>query len=343
MKNIIVSTLFLICCLIPSVDAAWTLKNGRLANADEIATRSPAEHFELGCKAFEDHNWKEAARQFRVVSRNYPNTTIGQDSNYYLGISYFYLEEYEFANDAFSQYLKCVNNPQFFQETVELKFAIAEKFKNGAKRRFFGTKQLPKWAPAKSLALTIYDEVIAAVPSHEIAAQALVSKGCLLWSMKDYHECIQSFQMVIKRFPKSELTPECYLLISKVFLEQCKYEFQNPDILAFAHINLRKFKQDFPRDERIVEAEGNVLAIKEVYAKGLYDTGQFYERTLKPRASIIYYYNAIKLFPDTCVAELCRQRLIALDPNYQENQETMPINEKMCQKPLELNLSTQNS
>lgn len=66
-------------------------------------------------------------------------------------------------------------------------------------------------------------------------------------------------------------------------------------------------------EERLEEAENNVEEIKEIYARGLYDTGQFYERVKKPRASIIYYKNAIKQFPDTQIAQLCQERLEALN------------------------------
>jgi outer membrane protein assembly factor BamD (BamD/ComL family) len=297
-----------------SIQAAFTIKNGWIVDAAEVATLSVQEHFSLGLRAMESAHWQEAAKQFRIVSVNFSSTPYGQEANYYLGIAYFYLEEYDFADESFTQYLKAVNNPKFFQETVEYKFAIAEKFKNGAKRRFFGTRKLPKWASGQSNALKIYDEVVATVPSHEMAAKALAAKGRLLWSLKEYREAVDAFQLVIKRFPKHELAPECYLLITKVYLEQCKHEFQNPDLLAFAEINLRKFKHDFPREEHLKEAEADVMAIKEVYAQGLYDTGQFYERISRPRASVIYYQSAINQFPDTMIANLCRQRLEVLCP-----------------------------
>lgn len=300
------------------LQAAYTLKKGRLVNVDEIARYSAQEHFAMGGDAMEAEDWKEAAKQFCIVVKNFPNTPYSQEALYYLGVSYYHLKEYDFASQMLSDYLKVQNNPRFFQETIEYKFAIAERFKEGAKRRFFGAKKFPKWASGTAMSLKIYDEVIAAVPSHDIAARALVAKGSLLWKMKDYRSCVEAFQMVIRRFPKHELAPECYLYISRVFVEQSQIEFQNPDLLAFAQINVRKFKNDFPREERICEAELNVQAIKEIYARGLYETGQFYERKCKKQAAIIYYYNAIHQFPDTCISELCRERLSCLDPCYQE-------------------------
>lgn len=313
--------------LTSTLSAAYTLKKGRLVSVEEVARYSAQEHFAMGCEALNASDWKESAKQFHIVITNFPTTSYGQEAHYYLGVCHYHLKEYDFANESFTAYLKAQSNPRFFQETVEYKYAIAERFTEGAKRRFFGTKKLPKWACGKSMALQIYDEVVAAVPSHDIAARALVSKGCLLWQWRDYRPAVEAFQMVIRRFPKHELAPECYIYISRVFLAQCMIEFQNPDILAFAEINLRKFRHEFPREERIAEAECNVQAIKEVYAKGLYETGQFYERTCKKFAAIIYYRNAIHQFPETCIASLCRDRLCCLDPTFQEDPDEITAEE----------------
>ncbi len=296
--------------------AAYTIHQGQLVDVGEVPTRSVQEHYALGAKAIEQGDWPEAAVQFRIISVNFPTTAYGQDANFYLGVAYYHLAEFDFANEEFTEYLKCQSNPQFFEEVIEYKFAIAEKFAAGAKRRFLGTKRMPKWACGKEYALDIYDEVIAAVPCHQIAAQALVAKGYLLWCMKDYRGAVEAFQMVIRRFPRNELAPECYVLIAYVFLEQSKYEFQNPDILAYSEINYGRFQRDFPREERVAVVAQTVQDVKEIYANGLYETGQFYERTRHPRAAIIYYHNTIHQFPDTCVAELCRERLICLDATY---------------------------
>jgi len=291
------------------VEAAWTLKNGRLVDASEIATKPVQDHYQEGCQAMESKDWETAAREFKIVTTNFPHSSFASDSLYYLGVSYYHLEEFDFANDAFSDYLKSKSHPSFFQHAIEYKFFIAENFTYGAKRRLLGTRQLPKWASGRTMALKIYDEVIAALPCHQIAAKAMFSKGNLLWGMKNYRESVDSFQMLIRRFPKDELAPASYLLITKLYLDQSQNEFQNPDLLAFAQINVRRFKQDFPRDERLEEAEKIVLNIKEIYANGLYETAQFYERTHRIKASVIYYHNAINQFPETSVAQRCQDRL----------------------------------
>jgi outer membrane protein assembly factor BamD (BamD/ComL family) len=303
--------LFLFCVTtsLSEVYGAYTLQNGKIVNADLVPTMTVEEHYTAGTDAFNNDSWGEAIRQFLIVTENFPSTPYAQESTFYLAVSYFNLCEYDIANSAFSSYLQGKEHPRLFMETMEFKFAIAEKFRNGARRRFFGTQQLPKWATGGTLAISIYDEVIAAMPCHDLAAWSLYSKALLHRSRREFNDSINALQIGLRRFPRHELAPEFYLLISQIYLDQCRLEFQNPDILAFAEINLQRFKQRFPREQRLAQAEADFLAVKEVYAGGLLETGYFYERICKPKAAALYYQTAIRQFPDTNASEIAISRL----------------------------------
>lgn len=290
----------------------YVLRNGKLVSRKFVPSDSLDCHFENGKSAFDAEDWGQATIEFSIVALNFPNDPKGHLAHYYLGIAYYYLEEYEFANDALSAYLNAESHPTYFKEAIEYKFAIAEEFRCGAKRRILSSRACPKWADARELTLTIYDEIIAALPSQDIAARALFRKGCLLLNMEEYRDSVETFRMLIRRFPKHELAPESYIAIARVYLCESYGEFQNPDVLALAEINLRKFKEDFPREERIAQAEEDVMAIKELNAQGLYEMGRFYERTGKPCAAIIYYRSAVQRFPETCIVESCLWRLQCL-------------------------------
>ncbi len=129
-----------------SLDAAYTVKDGKLIGANIVPTLPADQHYKLGLDAIKERNWAEAERQFQIITRAFPNTTYGQEGYYFLGIAQFNQDEFDLANDSFSQYLKVQNNPKFFSSTIHHKYSIADKFARGAKRRFFGTNQLPKWA-----------------------------------------------------------------------------------------------------------------------------------------------------------------------------------------------------
>lgn len=318
MRKIAFLLVFLGFC-INQAHAAITIRGGKIYDADDLASLTVEEHYALANEAYQAENWSEAAKQYRIVAYNFPDTPEGEESKFFVGVAYFYDEDYDAANEEFSRYLRCHSHPKYFEQAIEYKFLVAEAFKCGARRRPFGYRKLPCILPGTETAIETYDQVIATVPCHDLAAQALFSKANLHWSCREYREAIECFQILIKRFPKHELTPDCYLSINRVYLEQSQREFQNPDILQFAQLNLRKFKQEFPGEERLCDAEADVLAIKEVYAKGLFDTGQFYERKNQPTASIIYYKKAIRQFPETSISQLCKERLVALGGECSEN------------------------
>lgn len=253
------------------------------------------------------------------------------ETYYYAGVDYYRLSEYELANEAFNRYLTDKNSPQFFQEVMLYKFSIAEQFRCGAKRRILGKKSLPKWLSAHEEALEIYDEVVAALPNNDLAAKALFYKGCLLWKMRDFRSAIDSYQLLIRRFPKQELTPQAYLNITKIYLDQSKDEFQNPDLISLAEVNVKKFENDYPRDERVTEAHTEVHRIKEVYARGLFDTAQFYERKSNKKAAMIYYENAIRKFPQASIIRCCKTRLRYICPALLADMEAAQQNSQEAQ------------
>ncbi|MBA2367417.1 MAG: tetratricopeptide repeat protein [Candidatus Protochlamydia sp.] len=285
-------------------------------------------HFNRGCKHYNSKNWSSAADEFEKVIYFFPNSDEAAEAHYFLGVIYFQMKEFDFANCSFSKYLTASIEPPFYEDAVYYKFCIAEHFRLGKKRRPLTYRYFPKWLPGETLALSIYDEVVVALPNHDLTVAALYAKGQLLHKMGNFHDAIDTYQTLIRRFPKNELTPDCYLKIAESYCKQSLYEFQNPDILALAELNVRKFKEEFPRDEKIETAEGYVCRIKEMYAKGLCDVGLFYERMCQPEAAIIYYKSSIEEFPDTYVAKFCRRRLICLGRPFED--EESALNEPAC-------------
>lgn len=281
------------------------------------------DHYNKGRYFYNRDQWSEAAAHFERVTYFFPNSECTPNAYYFLGVSFFKMQEYDFANIAFTNYLQTSEHPEFFEDVIQYKYCIAEYFKAGNKRRLFKVRYCPKWATARTMALKIYDEIILTVPNHEITAMALFSKGDMLCSMGEYRDSIDSYQILIRRFPKNELTPQAYLNISKCYFEQSRYEFQNPDLLGLAELNVRKFKEDFPRDERVNDAEIFICRIKEMYAKGLCDLALFYLRKDKPDAAVIYFRSVIEEFPNTRVADFSRQKLQEL--GYKDEEEVGEI------------------
>lgn len=263
----------------------------------------------MGIAALEGKHWEGAIKHFSTLFHHYPDTPHRNLVHFYTGIAYYHLAEFDAASAAFTNYLQGDTNPEFFQEALDYKFAIAENYRKGAKRHMLGSKHLPKVASGKEEAVAIYEEIIASIPNHDMAVKALHAKGHTLWSMRDYQAGVDAFRLLIRRYHLHELAPESYVAIMELYQDQSEKEPHNHDVLPLAQINLARFQQDYPRDARIAAAEKKLLAIKETYAKGFYETGKFYERTAQPKAAYIYFQSTVQQFPETQVATLCREKL----------------------------------
>ncbi len=273
---------------------------------------SVQEHYDYGYQAYYQNKFEDALTHFMVVIYHFDDSPFYHDSVYFSGLCYYSMEEYDLANRQLDRYLSLSGKLKHFETVFEYKLEIANRFIDGKKRHLFGNEKLPKWSSGKVNAVEIYDEIIAALPGKDIAAQSLYHKAELLKSKKEYRESIESLQTVSRRFPKHSLAAESYLRISEIYLEQSRLEAQNPDLIALAQVNIQRFTKSFPSDERISHAMSNLTAMHEVYAQSLYDTGRFYERKKKPHASAIYYQDTILKYPDTNAARKSHDRLAQL-------------------------------
>jgi outer membrane protein assembly factor BamD (BamD/ComL family) len=290
-------------------EASYTLKDGKLMNTEVVATLSVQEHYGAILEAYQNEEWNEVVHQCLIMINNFPSTPFADESYFYLGIGYFHKNDFEQANANLTKYLKLLSAPKFFEEAIECKFHIAEQFHRGAKKHIFGWESLPKWIPAREDALALYEEVVTALPHHELAARALFGKARLLLKEEEYTSSIETYQMLIRRFPKHPLSIESFIGVAEVFLTQSKDRYPDQDYLDLAEINIKKFKFSFPGENRITEAEKMLADMKEVYASNLYDTGRFYERTNKPNAAAIYYTRILAKYPNTKVAERAAKRM----------------------------------
>ena len=302
---------------VPLFIAVWPLSLSasrmKSVNANEKADFCLQYHFSQGCKWYQSKKWAKAAHEFERIVSLFPDDALAAQASFYLGVSYFEMEELDFANTAFSDYLKSSPDPELFEEAILYKFAIAEQLAEGYKRRYLKAKYIPKCFGGRELALSIYDEIILVVPMHSLAVRSLYAKGTLLQTLEEFRASIETYQTLIRCFPRDELTPAAYLKIAEDYNAQAQLESQNPDLIPLAELNLRKFEEEFPRDELVRYAEKLLLGMREIYAKELSEIGDFYERKGNHAAAAIYYASAIDQFPQTQVAIYCRAQLALLD------------------------------
>lgn len=259
-------------------------------------------------EAIASQDWWTVIDTADTIAYHFPESPFGQEAAYQCAEAYFKMGQYELANQCLSNYLN-QPSPKHFEEAIQYKFALAELYRNGTKLRLFDSHKMPKIVPSEEEAVKLYDEVITTLPHHDIAASSLMGKAKIQIEMEEFKSSIETLQLLIRRFPKQELSAAAFLEVNRAYLLQCQAEHLDLDLLDLAEMNTRKFHLAFPREAKLDEAEKLLADMRELYAANLLDTGRYYEKIKKLPASIIYYTKVVAKYPSTSAAKDAREKL----------------------------------
>ena len=88
------------------LSAAYTIKNGKVMNAEEVATLSVQEHYGLLLEAVQSEDWDGVVQQSIIVIQNFPDSSFYQEAFYFISLGYFHKQNYDIANQHLTTYLK---------------------------------------------------------------------------------------------------------------------------------------------------------------------------------------------------------------------------------------------
>lgn len=247
----------------------------------------------------EQKNWDNAYHICHMMYKKYPHYEKSHDVYYHWGVSSFHLKHYAKANECFSKYLEMTPNPEYFEEIIQFKFLIAESFRKGEKSHLFGWNAMPRWMPSSDQALEIYEEIIASLPHHELAVRSLFGKALLLAYYEDFADSIETFNLLIQRFPKHDLAPQSFVEIGNVYFLMAKSKQQDPTLIDQSAINIRKFRMAFPSNDNIAKAEAVHKKLQSAFADNLYDIALFYQKRKKHKAAELYFKKILSVFPES--------------------------------------------
>ena len=260
--------------------------------------------------AFENQNWQVVVKECTELVRKNPTSSFTQEALFFLSVAYFNLNDLERSNRYLTRYLKSDFSPKYFEEAMHYKFAIAKKYKDGAKKNLFGWKNAPKIVDAEEDAIALFDEIIATMPGHDLACKSMFEKALIQKAYQEYKESVDTLESLVKKFSKHELAAQSRIEIGKIFLKQTTKRQQNPDVLDHANINLAKLKEEYPLEEdRIKELQGINNELHSIFAEGLLNIANFYLKTKKTDAAELYLKKIVHDFPNSYHADIAQKRL----------------------------------
>ena len=279
-------------------------------------TCSPQEEYNAASVAFQKKKWSAVKLHAKKVIDLASDSPFVPELNFYMGAAHFHQKDFDQANYYFTQFLKDYSSPKYFEDAIVYKFHIAEEFQKGAKKHLLGIEKLPKMTSAWEDAYSLYDEVITTLPRHEVAAKSLFNKATMQRLEEKFAESIETYQTLIRRFPKDPLTPKSYVAIADTYKAESKDLFPDRDFLDQARLNAKKFRRDFPSDERVNEVDKMLSSMQNNYAQDLWESANYFAKKKKMQSCILYYTSIVRKYPESKYAPLALKKIAQLKVNY---------------------------
>ncbi|OGN61420.1 MAG: hypothetical protein A3F09_03470 [Chlamydiae bacterium RIFCSPHIGHO2_12_FULL_49_11] len=273
------------------------------------------EEFARLTKSYELGEWPrllEAGEQFLAEHKN---SEYASKVHFYVAKSHFFARDYDFANEEAGESLRMLNNEQFFEEVVALKFQCAEKLREGAYIHPFGVKSTPRIVSGKDLALSIYEEILQISPKSDIGSRSLFHKGEILAEFGRHEDAVADYQTLVRRFPSSALVGDAYVNIVSSYYDLSRGHNPDTDYLELARIELRQFQRNYPLSPKLVAAEKLYHYIEDVYALDLFKSATYYEKKKKIASARMYYEKLLAQFPESSVAPKAQSGLARCSKN----------------------------
>ena len=104
--------------------------------------------------------------------------------------------------------------------------------------------------------------------------------------------------------------------LGKPILLKEKNFFADRDFLEQARLNAKKFRRDFPGEEKVAEVETLLKKMLDAYAHDLWESDTYYEKKKRIQSSVLYYASIVRKYPESPYAEKALERIEQLKKTY---------------------------
>ncbi|MGH7214899.1 MAG: outer membrane protein assembly factor BamD [Tepidisphaeraceae bacterium] len=192
-----------------------------------------------------------------------------------------------------------------FYPSLEMQYEIANAYLNGYKRRF----ALIPFLDARDEAVEMLYRIQQRSPGSPLAEKALLRTADYYFATSQFDLAGDAYGSYAKAYPRSPV-------VGRVMLRQgfsSLAQFRGVKFDATSLVNARAQLEDVEFAHAELAAEENVPTvidrIDETFAKKLFYTADFYQRTSEPRAAVYTYRFLIKAYPDSAEAGRAQKRL----------------------------------
>lgn len=302
-------------------------------------------------KLFESGSLKDAVRRYKLVAKNYSDSSIGEEAQFRLAESYYRMSKFSWAQDAYHQLFEDYPSTRYMDESTHKLFSIARYWlgdlpitkegdgtirlvshtdedidpKSAEKpKRFDPTLRVPvlpnfhdRTRPVfdtKGRALEALRTIWLSDPTGPLADDALMATATHYLNKGDYVESDRYFKILRDEYPKSPHLEDAFVLGSHVKLMSYQGALYDGTALSEAESLKKNTLRLFPDNRSSERIRAELAKVEEQAALREWELVDFYRRKNKPRAMAIQCMQVIQNHPESRFVDRARATLRTLDP-----------------------------
>lgn len=209
---------------------------------------------------------------------------------------------------AYQIYQHIVDNYPLFTDMDELldrQYRIGNYFLLLSSRDVAG---IPWPGGDKEKAVEIFKQVVKNAPFSETGIKAQYRLGYTLVQIKEYSDAIDELRIMLEKYPDSGFTDDTVYLLAKAYFALAQGPEYDQYAIEKSLEYYTRYVNEFPQGRYVNEAIENIPKLNQQLAEKIYLIGEFYEKQNFYEASLIYYDDLHKKYPDTFFAEKARDK-----------------------------------
>lgn len=241
----------------------------------------------------------DALSFYESVVFKFPETFFAAEALFRQSVVCTKIHNFESAFEHLQVLIKTYPGSDRIGDALTQGYLIAEMVRQGA-RPYKWEGRLP-WLKNRNAAMRFYEALYENAPNSPIAPKLLFQKGMFAYEIS--HEifeservadAVDSLERLIINHPSSELVPESYLTLAKIYAEMCVGDEwdQTPTRQAINYYT--DFYSLFPEHEKAEFAFNCAESLRNLLAENRAKIGDFYySKHNNLRAAVVFYNEAI--------------------------------------------------
>jgi outer membrane assembly lipoprotein YfiO len=259
-----------------SSETSWT-------DPEQLPRETTDQRFRYAVTLLVNREFISAIDIFKDIIKNNPGSELADESQLNIGKAYYLLGDYKSAFKAYEHMIEQDSGTRRLHEILEKEFQVGiaqmERDENGA--------------------IKVFESIIERNPLGFIAADSQVKIADCYYQLRQFEEAEASYLSVMENYPNSEWVPYAQFRIPYCKLSNIRIQERNYGLLSGSREGFEIYLANNPQGALADTTKEIIGEIDIVMAERDYKVGEFYLRSKRPDAGLIYFESVIKDYPNT--------------------------------------------